>query len=62
VEAFANIYLSFFLALRARLAGTEPAPEHLDFPTANDGVRGLAFIETVVESDKSDKKWMKFKS
>ncbi|MFC2076899.1 Gfo/Idh/MocA family protein [candidate division KSB1 bacterium] len=60
VEAFANVYLAFLLALRARLEGGEP--EHLDFPTAADGVRGLAFIETVVESSASETKWTRFKS
>ena len=28
----------------------------LDFPTVIDGTRGLAFIESIIESAKSDKK------
>ena len=60
VEAFANIYRNFLLTLEARLEGKEPKPEHLDFPTVRDGVRGMAFIETVVESARSDRKWTKF--
>jgi hypothetical protein len=33
----------------------------LDFPTADDGVRGLAFIAAVVDSDASDAKWTAMK-
>jgi len=29
----------------------------LDFPTVEDGIRGMAFIDNVVESSKSEKKW-----
>jgi predicted dehydrogenase len=61
IEAFANIYRNFLMALECRLDGAEPKPEYLDFPGVRDGVRGMAFIETVVEASKSDKKWTKFK-
>ena len=62
IEAFANIYRNFILALKSRLEGREPKPEYLDFPTVRDGVRGMAFIETVVEASESDRKWTPFKS
>lgn len=62
IEAFANIYRNFMMALKARLDGKEPEPEHLDFPSVRDGVRGMAFIETVVESSRSDQKWLPFKT
>ncbi|MFC1541828.1 Gfo/Idh/MocA family oxidoreductase, partial [Candidatus Latescibacterota bacterium] len=62
IEAFANIYRNYILSLKAIIDGKEPKPEHLDFPNVKDGVRGMAFIETVVEGNKSDKKWTKFKS
>ena len=45
IEAFANLYRNFALALRARLKGEEPAPETLDFPSVEEGVRGMRFIE-----------------
>ncbi len=61
LEAFANIYKNFALALAAKLAGETPSPFMLDFPDANDGVRGMAFIENVVASSKSDQKWYDFK-
>lgn len=61
IEAFANIYRNFIMALECRLDGREPKPEYLDFPGVRDGVRGMAFIETVVEAAKSDRKWTRFK-
>lgn len=60
LEAFANIYKNFALTLSARLTGTEASPEALDFPTAADGIRGMAFIDQVVASSASDQKWTPF--
>ena len=58
VEAFANLYRNYALALQARLAGEQPASD-LDFPTVHDGVRGMAFISACVASSASDQKWTK---
>lgn len=60
IEAFANLYRNFAQVLLARLDGAEPPPLALDFPTIDDGVRGMAFIQAVVESSKSDTKWFPF--
>jgi predicted dehydrogenase len=61
LEAFANIYRNFALTLMARLNGAEPQPEWLDFPGAEDGIRGMQFIDLVVEAGFNDKvKWMKW--
>jgi len=61
LEAFANIYRNFSLTLRARLETKKPAPEWLDFPTIDDGVRGMQFIETVVQAGYADTpKWVNF--
>jgi len=57
IEAFANIYCNFTDTLRAQLAGEKPDPLALDFPGVDDGLRGMIFIETVLESAKSDQKW-----
>ena len=62
VEAFANLYRNYALALQARLAGEQPAPEHMDFPTVHDGVRGMAFITACVASSASDQKWTKLEA
>ncbi|MEM9987541.1 MAG: Gfo/Idh/MocA family oxidoreductase, partial [Bacteroidota bacterium] len=57
LEAFANIYLNFANMVRKRLSGEEPNAIDLDFPTVEDGVRGMRFIEAVVASSQSDQKW-----
>src|ERR1700761_6614325 len=60
LEAFANIYRNFALTLAARIDGTTPPKEALDFPGVEDGVRGLAFIDNLIRSNQSDKKWTDF--
>lgn len=62
LEAFASIYRNFARTVRARIEGRDPNPMDLDFPSIDDGVRGMAFIETVVASSASDQKWYPFKS
>jgi predicted dehydrogenase len=61
LEAFANIYRNFVNTIEKVSAGGTPSDEMLDFPTSEDGVRGMAFIENVVASGKSDQKWYEFK-
>jgi predicted dehydrogenase len=61
LEAFANIYRNFALTLSARIDGTTPTAEMLDFPNTNDGLRGMAFIDNVVASAASDVKWTEYK-
>ena len=46
--------------IRARLAGREPTALELDFPNVYDGARGVKFIEKVIESGRSDQKWVSF--
>lgn len=60
LEAFGNLYKSFALTLQSKLEGKEPSANMLDFPTAKDGVRGMAFIENVIASGKSSQKWTEF--
>jgi predicted dehydrogenase len=57
LEAFGNIYRNFALTLTARLDGTEPTAEMLDYPQVDEGIRGMAFIDNVVKSSESDQKW-----
>jgi len=59
LEAFANIYVNATDAIRARILRERPDPLALDFPTVDDGLRGMLFIETVVKSSKSKTKWVK---
>ncbi len=58
LEAFANLYRHFAAALQARLAGEEPNPADMDFPSVEEGVRGMQFIETIVSTKNSDQKWI----
>ena len=57
LEAFGNLYRNFALALSARIDGTEPSSEVLDFPSVEEGIRGMAFIDNVVRSNASSEKW-----
>lgn len=59
LEAFANIYRNFAICLRAHLEGTTPDPLYTDFPTVSDGVRGMLFIQKVVESSRKGAVWVK---
>ncbi|MGC9943912.1 MAG: Gfo/Idh/MocA family oxidoreductase [Verrucomicrobiota bacterium] len=58
IEAFANIYLEAVAAIRARIEGKRGGT--FDFPTVDDGVYGMAFLETAVKSASSNAKWTKF--
>lgn len=62
IEAFANIYRNVAFTISSRLNGEEPSEMHLDFPTVNDGVRGIAFIDSVIKSSESNDKWTPFSS
>jgi predicted dehydrogenase len=62
LEAFANIYRNFSFTLRAKMNGEEPKPEWLDYPGVEDGIRGMQFIDAVVEAGYNDQvKWVPFK-
>jgi len=58
-EAFANLYRNFAFQLRARWEGKTADPVY-DFPTVQDGLRGMKFVDTVLASNKSDLKWTDF--
>ena len=62
LEAFANIYRNFSFTLRAKMSGEQPKPEWLDYPGVEDGIRGMQFIDAVVEAGYNDNvKWVPFK-
>jgi predicted dehydrogenase len=52
-EALANIYKGAAKSIRGEKFNAG------EFPTVHDGVRGMKFIHSVVESDKSGNKWVK---
>lgn len=59
-EAFANVYLGAAEAIRAKKAGRTLSELEGDFPTVEDGARGVKFIEKTVASSQSDAKWTPF--
>ena len=58
LEGFANIYSEVALAIKAARSGKKP-PKGVHFPTIEDGLKGLAFIEAAVKSSKANGKWVK---
>lgn len=62
LEAFANHYTNFAKHVIAVESGQQPTPEALDYPSVEEGLRGMAFVETVVKSSQSSQKWTPFAS
>lgn len=59
IEAFANIYRNVARTIRKRSNGEFPNEFDLDFPSIDDGIRGMRFIEAVIQSSKSNNQWVK---
>ena len=55
LEAFANLYKAFAVGCRNRAAGINFS---IDFPTVEDGLRGMKFIDAVVESSAQNAAWV----
>lgn len=56
-EGFANVYSDAAEAIAARRSGKPANPLSMFFPNSNDGLLGLKFIESVIESSKSGGRW-----
>ena len=52
IEGFANVYRNAARTIAARIAGEKPGEFDTDFPTVQDGARGVHFIHKAVESGK----------
>ena len=59
LEAFANNYMNFADTILAKEQGLMPDPVVNDFPQVKEGIRGMAFIETVVKNAHGNEKWTK---
>lgn len=57
-ESFSNIYSNFAEALLAKKAGKEINLKDFDFPTIDDGIEGVRFIETAVRSSEKGASWL----
>ena len=62
LEAFATIYCGAIEAIRRSIDGTPMKTEEYDFPTVYDGVRGMQFIYSAVESWENGSTWVKMDS
>ncbi len=58
IEGFANLYKNFSGALAGRIAGRKQKSGGFDYPGVDEGVRGMAFIEAVVKSSRTNR-WVK---
>lgn len=59
LEAFANLYAGFAEAIRARREDRAPGPIGQNLPLAHDGLKGVAFVEAVVDSaEAADQPWI----
>ncbi len=58
LEGFATIYTEAAQAILAKRAGRKVAKDVL-YPTVEDGVTGVAFVDACVRSSKANGRWMK---
>jgi hypothetical protein len=56
-EAFANVYRAAFDDMCGRAAGHMPSRAAAVYPTIDDGVEGMLFIERCVASSRDDGAW-----
>jgi predicted dehydrogenase len=59
LEAFANIYQNFTKVVQAKMDGKEADKIYQDFPTVEEGVRGMKFIDAVIASGEKNAAWTK---
>ena len=58
LEAFALLYRNFAESVMQFKKGTDVKKCKRDFPTIKDGIRGMQFIDAVVESSQNDSQWV----
>ena len=59
IEAFANIYMEAAAAIRAVESGKDIKTLAFDFPTVEDGLRGMQFVAAALKSSADGGKWTK---
>lgn len=57
LEGFANIYSEAAIAIEAHRTGA-PIPPDVQFPTVQDGLEGVQFVDACVRSSKRDGAWV----
>ena len=59
LEAFATLYAEIAQAIRAARDGAGALPAEVQFPTLDDGIEGLAFIEAALRSSAEGGRWVR---
>lgn len=59
IEAFTNLYSGFAEVLRARDEQREPTAVGINVPQIYDGLKGVAFVDAVVDSHEKETIWIK---
>ena len=62
LEGFANIYSDVYKELSANIDRQEYDKSNNCYPTIDDGIDGMKFIENVIKSSKNNSKWVQFNS
>ena len=62
LEGFANIYTDVYRRLFAQINKQNYDKSNDCYPTIHDGIEGMKFIETILESSKNNSKWTQFNS
>jgi predicted dehydrogenase len=58
IEAWANLYTEFAMAVAARRDGIQAPEGWLGYPTVSDGAAGVHFVDASVQSNAADGKWV----
>ena len=61
LESFANLYLEFASALKEFKKNPNKKIK-VNFPTIEDGLNGMEFIRSCIESSENNSQWVKLKS
>ncbi|HNW00813.1 MAG TPA: gfo/Idh/MocA family oxidoreductase, partial [Burkholderiaceae bacterium] len=56
-ESFANVYSDAAEAIAARRVGKTPDPLSLYFPNSLDGLLGVRFVDSVIQSSNNNGAW-----
>ena len=59
LEAFATIYKNFASVLQKHNKGEQITGSDRDYPSIEEGIRGMLFIDKVIESSEAGQKWVK---
>lgn len=60
IEAWANLYTEFGMAIAARRDGIHPPPGWINLPSVEEGARGVRFVDAAVESNSQGGVWVNF--